>query len=461
MARSVFHASALASGLLTQADLDGAIAQIRSDPARGGKRVGDDEIATQLVEMGRINHWQAGQLREGRTSFTLGPYQIIDWIGQGGMGQVYRAEHSIMGRVVAIKVLPRHKSTPQAIESFTREIRTQAKLDHENLVRAYDAGHDKSVYFLVTEYVPGTDLRRLVRRHGKLSMQSAAAIMVQAARGLHYAHGMGLVHRDVKPGNLLVTPERHTKVSDLGLAGFFGDPEQSEGQIVKLVGTADYLAPELIAGPDRVSPASDVYSLGCTLYYAVTGKVPFPGGTVRQKAMAHCERAPLDPRRLNPDLSSQFVEVMGDMMAKEPAERLQSAGDVMTRLSQWLDGASAKTETDALRALSAFSAANEPPSVAHIPGRLSDTEPNLPLGLPEEPSHSESTSQVSLGTQPVGAAAEETMPLLLADPGLRLRSTRKSSLSPGVRALVGLGILFAAGTLAAVAVSAIMSAAGW
>ncbi len=164
------------------------------------------------------------------------------------MGQVFAAVHQIMHRQVAIKVLPRGKSTPEAIASFTREIQTQAKLDHRNLVRAYDAGHDGNVYFLVTEYVPGTDLRRLVRSQGRLTMAQSAAVISQAALGLGYAHEQGLVHRDVKPGNLLVTPDGLVKVSDLGLAGFLHEGAD-DPRAGKIVGTADYLAPEMITDP--------------------------------------------------------------------------------------------------------------------------------------------------------------------------------------------------------------------
>ena len=189
---------------------------------------------------------------------------------------MFVAVHQIMHRQVAIKVLPRSKSTPEAIASFTREIQTQAKLDHRNLVRAYDAGHDGNVYFLVTEYVPGTDLRRLVRSQGRLTMAQGAAAISQAAMGLGYAHEQGLVHRDVKPGNLLVTPDGLVKVSDLGLAGFLHEGA-NDPRAGKIVGTADYLAPEMITDPKSVSPVSDLYALGCTLYYAVTGQGALSG----------------------------------------------------------------------------------------------------------------------------------------------------------------------------------------
>ncbi len=146
----------------------------------------DEQLAVQLIQDGLLNPWQVEQLKVGRSKFNLGPYQVIDSIGQGGMGQVFKGVHTMMGRVVAIKVLPRHKSTPEAIACFTREIRAQAQLDHPNLVRAFDAGHDGNVYFLVCEYVPGTDLRRLVRVRGKLSMSEAATIISQAAVGLSH-----------------------------------------------------------------------------------------------------------------------------------------------------------------------------------------------------------------------------------------------------------------------------------
>ncbi len=295
----------------------------------------DDRLAAQLIAMGRLNSWQVEQLKRGRSKFNLGPYQVIDSIGQGGMGQVFRAEHTMMGRTVAIKVLPRYKSTPVAIASFTREIRAQAQLDHENLVRAFDAGHDGNVYFLVTEYVPGTDLRKYVRIRGKLSMNEAATIISGAATGLGHAHSRGLIHRDVKPGNLLVTTTGHTKVSDLGLAGFLGEDDEDDPRWGKVVGTADYLAPEQIVTPKDVTPATDVYALGCTLYYAVTGKVPFPGGTVRDKARRQLEESPLNPKRINAELSDEFVEVIAAMMDKDPIARIQTMDEVIERLKPW------------------------------------------------------------------------------------------------------------------------------
>lgn len=458
MSKTIFQQSAVASGLVSQEEFDQALQALREE----GRPPSDEQVAKKLIAMGKLNRWQAQHLRRGNVRFSLGPYHLIDSLGQGGMGEVYKAEHSIMGRVVAVKILPQSKSTPEAVASFSREIRTQAQLDHENLVRAFDAGSDRKVHFLVTEYVPGTDLRRLIRRDGRLSMSAAAAIISQAARGLGYAHGRGLIHRDVKPGNLLVTPEQHCKVSDLGLAGYFHDSEQTDIHGGKVVGTADYLAPEQITSPDRPTPLSDVYSLGCTLYYAVTGKVPFPGGSAREKARKHCQAFPIDPRRLNPELSDDFVEVIADMMAKDPTERIQSANDVITRLAPWVNREAANVAPPAAMAPVNFSFP-APAAVRASAASLSDTEPIFLVPPAEDPSQMDSPSQASFGTQPMNAASQETLPLF---PGLRggmspLRGAWQAnftSLPTWVKVLAGVGMATAAATLLAVIIDLLCTA---
>ncbi len=334
--QSKFRETALASELVTEEQLRQAIQLIVQ--SRGGDpniatEVNEKKVAQQLVEMKIISAYQADQLLTGRTKLNLGPYIITDWIGQGGMGQVFKAVHEMLGRESAVKVLPLHKTTPEAIENFRREIRTQAKLDHPNLVRAFDAGEDGNVHYLVVEYIPGTDLRRLVRSKGKLSVQQAANIIKQSAEGLSHAHERGLIHRDIKPGNILVTPDGVSKLSDLGLAFYLNDA--SDPRAGKIVGTADYLSPEQIQTPQHITHASDIYSLGCTLYYAVTGKVPFPGGTPKSKARRHLHETPWHPRRFNEEVSDDFVDLIGDMMEKNPRERVQSAAEVAERLAPW------------------------------------------------------------------------------------------------------------------------------
>ena len=192
--RSAFEQCAVASGLLSQRQLDEARSSVRwseGDEPDPSAPPSDRQLADRLVEMRLLNAWQAKQLLDGRTKFNLGPYSIIDSIGQGGMGQVFKARHGKMGRTVAIKVLPRDKSTPQAMANFTREIRALFRLNHPKLVAALDAGQDGNVYYLVTEYVPGMDLRKLIRQQGPLDVPTAAAIISQVAEGLEYAHARG------------------------------------------------------------------------------------------------------------------------------------------------------------------------------------------------------------------------------------------------------------------------------
>jgi eukaryotic-like serine/threonine-protein kinase len=332
-----FEKCALTSGLLTVQQLDEVrLALRRGDNGTTLAAPTDQQLAERFVEMGLLNAWQAKHLLAGQTKFTLGSYRIIDSLGQGGMGHVFKAEDPFLKRFVAIKVLPKDRSTPEAIANFTREIQALSSLNHPKLVRAVDAGNDRNVNFLVTEYVPGADLRKLVRRSGPLSMQAAANIISQVAEGLQHAHEAGIVHRDVKPGNVLVTPEGDAKLSDLGLAGpMYSANADQDPRYGKIVGTADYLSPDHIESPWSPVPAWDIYSLGCTLYYAVTGKVPFPGGTTSDKARAHRSLKPLDPRRLNHLLSDAFVDVVADMMAKEPAQRIPSAVAVIERLAPW------------------------------------------------------------------------------------------------------------------------------
>ncbi len=291
-------------------------------------------VAELMVEQGWVTAYQADQLLTGRSKLNLGPYIITDWIGQGGMGQVFKANHHYMDRECAVKVLPTSKTTNESLQGFMREIRMQARLDYPHLVRAYDAGQDGNVHYLVTEYVPGMDLRRLIKKNGPMSPNQAASIIMQAALGLQYAHEQGLIHRDVKPGNILVTPDGIAKVSDVGLAGFAADLT-SDPRAGKVVGTADYLSPEQIRSPLEVTAASDVYSLGCTLYYAICGKVPFPGGDTQSKLKRHLTETPWHPRKFAPTLSEEFIDIIADMMEKDPVRRTQTCAEVAARLEAW------------------------------------------------------------------------------------------------------------------------------
>ncbi|MEX2175125.1 MAG: serine/threonine-protein kinase, partial [Pirellulaceae bacterium] len=402
--RSVFRNLALLSELVSKEQLDEAVESLRR-PGKGSPasavdvvEIEDSALASRLVQQGILSPYQVKELKSGRTKFNLGPYIITDWIGQGGMGHVYKGVHKVMGRECAIKVLPLNKATPEAINNFTREVRTQAQLDHPNLVRAYDAGHDGNVHYLVVEYVPGTDLRRLVRSQGPLTQQQAASVVLQAARGLDHAHKRGLIHRDIKPGNCLVTAEGIAKVSDLGLAGFVHDAE-NDPRTGKIVGTSDYLSPEQIRAPSDITHTTDIYSLGCTLYYAVCGKVPFPGGTARDKANRHLNDTPWHPRRFNPDMNEEFVEVIADMMEKDPKARIQSAAEVVARLEQFADASAPIAPRAVIR--SPWSPAPLPSTPAEEPGEPQDSDGEFSASGAEG-----SISQASQAT--LAAAGQET-----------------------------------------------------
>lgn len=345
---SILCPAALASGLISAEAIEYAQRVARHRLTQSGEpsdKISDKLLADILVEQELLTQYQAEQLMQGRTKLTLGPYIVTDWIAQGGMGQVYKAVHKFMGRECAVKVLPLEKASGQvARKSFERETRVQARLDCPYLVRAFDAGVDGQIHYLVTEYVPGMDLRRLVKQQGPLPVHQAAHIIRQAALGLQYAHEKGLIHRDVKPGNILVTPSGDAKVSDLGLAGFNQDL-LNDPRAGKIVGTTDYISPEQIRTPLEVKPVADIYSLGCTLYWAVCGKVPFQGGDTPSKLRRHLEETPWHPRRYVPDIPEDFVDIIAEMMEKNADKRIASAKEVAARLEPWADARHSELST--------------------------------------------------------------------------------------------------------------------
>jgi serine/threonine protein kinase len=460
----VFRNAALASGLLSQQQLDDALAGLIREAFSAGQpatveAIGDELLGQRLVDLGYLNRWQIEQLKEGRTKFTLGPYRIVNAIGQGGMGHVFKAEHKLLGRIEAIKVLPKSKSTPEAVAAFQREIRAQAQLDHPNLVRVSYADFEGETYFFVTEYVPGTDLRKLVRRNGPLPYTTAATIVSQAAEGLHYAHRRGLVHRDVKPGNLLVTPDGRTKITDLGLAWFlmedFEGGKPVAGKPNSLVGTADYLAPESIRRPDKILPVSDVYSLGCTLSYAVTGKVPFPGGNTPDKIRRHLDETPLNPLHFNPDLPEGFCDAIAAMMDKNPDTRTPTAAAVVELMRPWCDEESARSFAQQQPGSSGILRKGGAPPAA-TGAQLDETASFVLDDMEYAAGQVESPSQISQGTVSVNSELEDTLPGV---PAVRRATTGRIAAPtvvvptsggwPVLTAVIAASVLAAVGAIAA------------
>jgi uncharacterized protein (TIGR03067 family) len=280
-------------------------------------------------------------------------YRVQGLLGVGGMGAVYKAEHQLMERLVALKVINRGlTSNPAAVERFRREVKAAARLTHPNIVTAFDADHTGDTHFLVMEYVEGTSLARLVAEKGPLPVAQACDYVRQAALGLQHAHEQGMVHRDVKPQNLMLTPQGQVKILDFGLArlalenvpteaaadaasrpGASTRPTGSLTEMGVVMGTPDYLAPEQAADPHAADIRADIYSLGCTLYDILAGHAPFPEGTALQKVMAHAQQKarPLDAIRK--DVPPRLARVVAKMMAKDPARRYQTPAEVAEALA--------------------------------------------------------------------------------------------------------------------------------
>ncbi len=319
--------------------------------------VSAQKLALQLVQQGLLTQWQAEKLLEGRhRGFFLGNYKLLDHLGTGGMSSVYLAEHVLMKRRVAIKVLP-HRRVNEAsyLDRFYREAQAAAALKHPNIVIAHDFGREGQTHFLVMEYVEGQDLQHLVQQQGPLAPEKAAYYIYQAALGLQHAHESGLVHRDVKPGNLLLDRNETVKVLDLGLARFTHDDADQANLTLEhnesVLGTADYLAPEQCLNSHQVDHRADIYSLGCTLYFLLVGHPPFNQGTMAQRMLCHVNQQPPDLLQLRPELPEPLVAICRRMMAKDPAQRYQSMQEVAEELNRFLQsyqGASSESSSGKL-----------------------------------------------------------------------------------------------------------------
>jgi serine/threonine protein kinase len=288
-----------------------------------------NRFASQMVREGVITFFQAEQLLLGKWKrFHIGKYKVLERLGQGGMGQVFLCEHMLMRRRVAVKVLPTARAEdPIALERFYREARAVAALDHVNLVRAFDIDQDENLHFLVMEYVDGVNFMDLVKKSGPMDALRACHYIRQAAIGLDYAHQVaGLVHRDIKPGNILVDRIGIVKILDMGLARFFNDSsDDSSRQLDEpVIGTADYLSPEQAHDSFSADIRSDLYSLGATFYFMLTGRPPFPDGSVAQKLIAHQTRMPTPLQELRPEIPMEVADVVERLMQKSPGDRFQT-----------------------------------------------------------------------------------------------------------------------------------------
>jgi serine/threonine protein kinase len=297
-------------------------------------------LADWLVAQAILTRFQADQLLAGKWhGFFLGKYRVLAPISSGGMGHVILAEHTVLGRRVALKVLP-VKAEPDmaALMRFHREGRAVASLDHPNIVRGYDMDCEGALVYLAMEYVEGENLAALVNRLGPLAIELAAACVCQAALGLQHAHDAGWVHRDIKPDNLLLTPAGVVKILDLGLARSMldaGDNLTKAHDTKHILGTLDYLSPEQVRQSSEVDGRSDIYSLGATFYFLLTGQPPFAKGMVAQKLFCHLLKDAEPVGNLRRDIPREMEAVVQRMLAKDPAQRYQAPIEVAEALAGW------------------------------------------------------------------------------------------------------------------------------
>ncbi len=370
-----FRDQLIASGLLTAEDLPSILSALPADkqPQDG------EQLARELVRQKKLTKFQAEQIYVGKgKSLVLGNYTILDKLGQGGMGMVLKAEHKRLKRLVAIKVMsPAAVKTPDSLKRFHREVEAAAKLRHPNIVAADDADEAKGTHFLVMEYVEGSDLSVLVKKHGPLPIEQAVKCVIQAARGLEFAHEQGVIHRDIKPANLLMDAKGTVKILDMGLArieGAVGGSSEGAGltNTGTIMGTVDYMSPEQAMDTKHADARSDIYSLGCSLYYLLTGRSLYDGDTIMKKLMAHREsaipelRSPvalqqgfptsldLEAKTASSGVAGRLVAesrsdsatlaalnaVVQRMVAKKPQDRPQSMSEVIAELERCLAGGS-------------------------------------------------------------------------------------------------------------------------
>ncbi len=330
-----FLKTVLKSGLLDRGQLQEALRDVpkeqRDDPRA---------LADHLIRKGKLSRFQASKMLRGSgKGLLLGHYQILAPIGRGGMSTVYLARDERSGGLVALKLLPpsRWRNEDRLLARFQREMELSRRVAHPHLAWTHESGFCLNVYYIAMEYIPGKNLSKVVAESGPLKAPRAARLMAEVAVGLEHAHNQGLIHRDLKPSNIMITPNDHAKVLDLGLALMQG--EEAEQSVIGgqgyIVGTMDYIAPEQTTDSTAVDGRADIYSLGCTLYFALTGQPPFPGGSSRDKVMRHRNGTPIPLRQLAPSVPLGFAQLIERMMAKEAAERPSSAIAVAEELHSW------------------------------------------------------------------------------------------------------------------------------
>ncbi|MDX1948486.1 MAG: serine/threonine-protein kinase [Pirellulaceae bacterium] len=296
-------------------------------------------FAHALTNAGLLTPWQRDKLLEGRfKGFFLNKYRILAQLGAGAMGTVFLGEHKVMRHKVAIKVLARRLVGKSAyVKRFEQEARAAAAVNHPRVVRAYDFDCAGDVYFLVMEFAEGEDLQKIVTRDGVLPLPVVAECIAQTAEGLSAAHAAGLVHRDIKPSNLLIDGGGNVRILDLGLARLEdeNEPSLTLAYESKMIGTVDFLAPEQARNSHHIDHRADLYSLGCTMYFLLSGQPPFNEGTLTQRVIEHQTKLPIDIRTRRKDCPAELAFICHKLLAKLPEDRFQTAQEVADALRDW------------------------------------------------------------------------------------------------------------------------------
>ncbi len=320
-------------GLATQEEVQHALGMAKQTREDQNQR----SLLEILVDNEYVTRRQVARLRQiaeaERSNQKIPGYKILGKLGAGAMATVWKGKQLSLDRAVAIKVLPRKfTNNPQFIERFYAEGRAAAQLNHPNIVQAYDVGKAGEFHYFVMEFVDGRTVHDDITKHKRFQEKDALQLIIQVAEALQHAHEKGLVHRDVKPKNIMITTDGVVKLADMGLARAISDKEAAEAEAGKAFGTPYYISPEQIRGEIRIGPPADIYSLGATLYHMVTGNVPFDGKNPSAVMHKHLKSELVAPDHVNPKLSAGISEVIEMMMAKEARSRYQTCKDLLSDL---------------------------------------------------------------------------------------------------------------------------------
>jgi serine/threonine-protein kinase len=319
--------------------LDGEITAESSDPGQSDLTVVSTSPPMEIESPAtKLNPRELGLALEGQQ---LDHLVLEQFVGGGGMGAVFRAWDTNLHRTVAVKVLSmRQTSDAESLRRFQTEARSAARLDHPNIARAYLVGEDRGVRYIVFEFIEGTNVRDLVHANGPMPIGDALSYTMQIAGALTHAWEREVVHRDIKPSNILITPDGQAKLVDMGLARleYLGQATHDETATGVTLGTFDYISPEQARSPRDADIRSDIYSLGCTLFFMLAGRPPFIEGTVVQKLLAHQTDAIPDVRDFRPDVPDELASVLARMLAKRPEDRFDTPLDLTTALAGYLEG---------------------------------------------------------------------------------------------------------------------------